>query len=770
MATEFPKLRQDLEYSQTEVDGQLVYNIKDPVTKSYFRVREPEYWLIQQLDGKTDFETVAERFRDKYNMNLGAEQVGQFAEALEKLYFLEGSRAEQATSRSSYIGGDGDSLFSRLLLIKIKAFNPERFLNWLVRLYRPFHTRFWFVLSALFILLGVAVLFANIETFSVNLFEVFNLGSVVTIVLGLFIIVSLHEFAHAVVCRYYGGQVQEIGFLLLFFQPCFYSDLSDAWLFPRKSQRLAVTFAGPYMQLLLLAAAVLLWRVTVPGEPFNELVRIIAIVCWVTILFNFLPLIKLDGYYLLSDLVDIANLRSKSFEYLGNLFKRRVLGWPIEPIEIPRRQRRILTWYAIIAGLYTIFLLGYLLTLAGRFLLAKAGVLGLLALVAALLVTLRTYLVRVAKGTVQHIKYMKSLLQKPVRLTVYVLIIVVVLILVLAVPFDHRVSGEVIVRPEARFSVLFNDFGLLESKLETGGSEPRNASTYLQMTSTDMARLEVLPVVRDGQTVTEGDTLAVVLSNQVSSEIRAAQSELRRLEQQLALLKSPPKREAVDRAQAEVNAAMARHDRLKREWERVQQMHAKELATQEELESAEAAYEVAIAELENRRSELDLLKAPPKPEEEAVLLAGIETQQAQLDFLTSQLDAQVILSPIAGVVSIQSGDGELLHVMNRNKVELKVPISDFDINLVEAGQPVKVKVRSFADRTFDGEVVHVPQGASGSATSSEFTVTVSVDNTEGVLLEGMTGYAKIHVGEASLARLLLRKLTSNLRVEFWSLW
>ncbi len=770
MASEFPKLRQDLEYHRGEVDGQVVYNIKDPITKSYFRVREPEYWLIRQLDGTTDFETIAAEFQKKYDVNLPAEQVAQFAQALEKLYFLEGSRAEQATSRSSYLGGDGDSLFSRLLLIKIKAFNPERLLDFLVKLYRPFHTRFWFVLSALFIAFGIGLLFANIETFSVNLFEVFNLGSVVTIVLGLFVIVSLHEFAHAVVCRYYGGQVQEIGFLLLFFQPCFYSDLSDAWLFPRKSQRLAVTFAGPYMQFLLLAIAVVLWRITVPGQPFNELVRIIAIVCWVTILFNFLPLIKLDGYYLLSDWLDIANLRSKSFDYLSNLFKRRVLGWPIEPMELPRRQRRILLAYAIVAGVYTVLLLGYLLVLASRFLLAKAGVLGLLVLLVALLLSMQSYLVAMAKGTVQHIRYMKALLNKPVRLTAYAVIVVILLIVLLAIPFDHRVSGEVVVRPVARFSLLFNDFGLLESKFELGGTEPRNTSTYLQMTSTDMARLEVVPMVRDGQTVAEGDTLAVVISNQVSSEIRAAQSELHRLEQQLALLKSPPKKEAVDRAQAEVNAAQARHDRLAREWERVRQMYDKELSTQEELESAKSDYEVAVAELENRLSELHLLNAPPKPEEEAVLRAGIETQQAQLDFLTSQLDAQVITSPITGVVSIQSGDGELLHVMNRQTVELKVPISDFDINFVEVGQPVTIKVRSFPGATFEGRVVHVPQGATGSSTSSDFIVTVAVDNADRLLREGMTGYAKIRVGEASLAGLLSRKVTSNLRVEFWSLW
>ena len=74
----FVKLRQDLVSAKAEIDGATVYNIKDPITGNYFRLREPEFWLINQLDGNSSCEDVARRFQQKFNMGIGAENVEQF--------------------------------------------------------------------------------------------------------------------------------------------------------------------------------------------------------------------------------------------------------------------------------------------------------------------------------------------------------------------------------------------------------------------------------------------------------------------------------------------------------------------------------------------------------------------------------------------------------------------------------------------------------------------------------------------------------------------
>ncbi len=766
----YAKLRGDLVSSRSVVNGQPVYTLKDPITERYYRLREPEFWLINRLDGKSSPEDIAEKFKKKFKLNIGAEDVRQFIETLEEFLFLENSRSEQSLSRASYRAAAKPSLASRIFFLKLKVFNPEKLIDWLVALYRPFHRRIWFIVQVLVIAIGLSLLWANVGQFRVDIGSFLNASSMAAIILSLFILISLHELAHGVMCRYYGGRVTDVGFLLMYFQPCFYCNVSDAWLFEKKSQRLAVTWAGPYFQLILLSMAVIVWRLTVPGTVVNLLARMIVIVSWLSYLFNFNPLIKLDGYYLLSDWLDIPNLRRKSFAYFGNAVKRRVLNWPIEPLSVTRREKRIFLIYAIFALLYTGFLIAYVLFLVGRFLAASLGGVGLLLLLAVLILIFRQAVTALACGTVQHLVYMKQILKRPLRLASYLIVFVLVLVVGLAVPFPHRVSGEVVVQPISSFTLLLNQFGLLESNLRHGGELPENKSSFLQMTANDMAVLGLVPLVHDGQYVSPGDTVAVLTSNQITREIVGGQAELDRLEEELKLLRAPPKREEIAEATAQVNAARANYDQLVRDSERIEKLVEKNLDTPEKLEAARAAVDIARAELANKTSSLELLESPPRPEEEAVLSHMIQKQKAYLDYLREQAKAQHIIAPIGGIVHARTTDDEILKISDNHVVELMVPVSDFDITLIDIGQQVKVKVRSYPERTFSGMVIRIPKAVEVYGEETSFPVSVVVDNSDGLLCAGMSGYAKIDVGESSLASLSARKLTSLLRVEFWSWW
>src|SRR5258707_5244839 len=154
-------------------------------------------------------------------------------------------------------------------------------------------------------------------------------------------VVTLHEFAHGLTCKHFGGHVREIGFILIFFQPAFYCNVSDAWLFPQKSHRLWVTFAGAYFEIFLWAIATFVWRVTDPNTVINYLALVVVATSAVKTFFNLNPLIKLDGYYLLSDFLEIPNLRQRAFGFLGGLFRRiwGTAGHNIQETTPPERRR-----------------------------------------------------------------------------------------------------------------------------------------------------------------------------------------------------------------------------------------------------------------------------------------------------------------------------------------------------------------------------------------------------------------------------------------------
>ena len=194
------------------------------------------------------------------------------------------------------------------------------------------------------------------------------------------------------------------------------------------------------------------------------------------------------------------------------------------------------------------------------------------------------------------------------------------------------------------------------------------------------------------------------------------------------------------------------------------------LVPSNQLEASQRNYDVAIATVANKRSRLQLLKSPPKKEEVTVIQAEIDKQKARLQFLDVQEKAQSIISPFSGEVVSSIADGRILTVMANDKIELLVPVSDFAIKLVEIGQNVRVKLRSFPDSLFAGSVVRVPTTAEESQSASHFQVSVLLDNPNNLLKRGMTGYAKIHIGEHPLIIQWLNKLSSIIRVEFWSWW
>ena len=137
--------------------------------------------------------------------------------------------------------------------------------------------------------------------------------------------------SHAYATKIYGGEVHDIGIALLYFTPAFYCDTTDSLLFESKWQALWVTTAGIYIEGLPLRGATALWVASYPDALLHELAYKTMLFTGVsTVFFNINPLIKIDGYYALSSLLEMPELREESFRYLGAVVQGRVLRLPVE--------------------------------------------------------------------------------------------------------------------------------------------------------------------------------------------------------------------------------------------------------------------------------------------------------------------------------------------------------------------------------------------------------------------------------------------------------
>jgi hypothetical protein len=145
--------------------------------------------------------------------------------------------------------------------------------------------------------------------------------------------------------------------MLLYLKWAFYCNVSDAWLFPEKSKRLWVSFAGAYFEVFLWALATLIWRLTEPGTVLHFQALVVMAASGIATLFNLNPLIKLDGYYMLSDYLEIPNLRQRAFNYLRDQIKK-FIGMVSQGIsqEATTKEKRIYVTYGVLAWTYSFLL------------------------------------------------------------------------------------------------------------------------------------------------------------------------------------------------------------------------------------------------------------------------------------------------------------------------------------------------------------------------------------------------------------------------------
>jgi putative peptide zinc metalloprotease protein len=140
------------------------------------------------------------------------------------------------------------------------------------------------------------------------------------------VIKVFHEFGHAFATKSYGGEVHDMGIMMLVIAPVPYVDASSASAFHEKWRRVIVGAAGMLVELFIASLALFLWVNAEPGIVRSMAYNTIFIASVSTVLFNGNPLLRYDGYYILADLLEIPNLRSRSASYLLYLCERYLFG------------------------------------------------------------------------------------------------------------------------------------------------------------------------------------------------------------------------------------------------------------------------------------------------------------------------------------------------------------------------------------------------------------------------------------------------------------
>jgi putative peptide zinc metalloprotease protein len=457
---EKPALKKSLVIRKQVQLGEVTYVVKVPETNAIYLFDEASWGLIELFDGTRTQTGILEEYRRRIgNPGIDTSLILDYDEMLRGMDALEQTAAEKNLQLLSkfrslrHHAADEKTEGFNVLYMLFKIFDPDRVLTRTVRyvrwLWRPTAVA---VASVCFLFtIGVFVTrFGTIWPETLELYAFFKkpFWDFVEFWVILTSIGCIHEFAHGYTTKMYGGEVHNMGIALLYFMPAFYCDTTDSVLFPSKWQQLWVTTAGIYVEAIICTIATAVWAMSYPDTLAHELAYKAMLFTGVsTVFFNINPLVKIDGYYALTSLLGISELREESFRYLGALVQRHVLRLNVEVPAVSRRKKRIFLVYGSLALVYLGFIMVFIAKLLNGFYSRVAPDFAIVLLMLTLYFFFRSRFRLVVR--VSRLFYLdkKELLMSP-RARAPLLIAAAALVALLAVPWSSRtIRMEAVLEP-----------------------------------------------------------------------------------------------------------------------------------------------------------------------------------------------------------------------------------------------------------------------------------------------------------------------------------
>ncbi|MBX7164787.1 MAG: biotin/lipoyl-binding protein [Pirellulales bacterium] len=498
------RVRPELSARRHKYQGRTYWVVKEPVGLNYFRFQEEEYAILRMLDGTVSLDDIKERFEAQFPPEkITVEEIQHFIGTLHRsglvIADVPGQGKQLLERRNERRRKELLQMVGNILSLRFKGIDPDRILNWLYPKVSWFFTTWCLalcVLAAASALLLVLVQFDEFQSRLPTFHQFFSAKNFLLLGGTLAITKILHEFGHALTCKHFGGECHEMGVMILVLTPCLYVNVSDSWMLPNKWHRAAIGAAGMYVELCIATICTYVWWFSEPGV-LNHLCLSTMFVCSVsTLIFNANPLLRYDGYYILSDILEIPNLRQKSSTILSRTLSEWCLGLepPDDPF-LPERNQWLFATYTVAAVIYRwvvvfsiLFFLNkvfepYRLKIIGQ-IIAMGSVWGLL-----------------GQPMVQLFKFMRvpgrTRQVKKLRLLATVGVVAAVIAAVCLIPLPYRVN--------CTFEV-----------------KARDASNVYVDTAGILSELNVQP----GDRVEEGQVLAVLRNPEIELEMNKLETQL----------------------------------------------------------------------------------------------------------------------------------------------------------------------------------------------------------------------------------------------------
>lgn len=362
--------RADLVVQRMEFQGVAHFLVKDAVGLTYHSLRADQYRVFGMLNGQRSLEEIRDTLVSEFpSLAPTLSDTQQLVVDLHQKGLAYGIRTGQAGPRIGQRRRKRRkqiwSALTNILSLRLPGWDPDRtlarMLPWTRWMFHPVTA----CLAGLFVLSSWLLLAVHFHQFQSRLpafNQFFGWPNLIFLWFTLAGAKVIHEFGHGLSCKAFGSECHEMGVMLLVGSPCLYCDVSDSWMLKNKWKRILIGGAGMIIEVVLSAIAVFAWWLTEPGLFHYLCLNLFFVTSVTTVIFNANPLMRLDGYYMLSDFLEIPNLRSKADKLLQDGLAKWALGAETraDPF-MPQTGKAWFALFAIASKVYGWFVLGGIL-------------------------------------------------------------------------------------------------------------------------------------------------------------------------------------------------------------------------------------------------------------------------------------------------------------------------------------------------------------------------------------------------------------------------
>jgi len=361
-----PRLRPHVQITRQHYRGRRWHVVHDPASNQFYRLSPVAHDFVCLLDGTREIEEAWKISLAKFGD--ASPTQNEIIELMGQLYNSNLIAIDTTPETEQLLQRGKDRTKKRIaqqaigiMYFRLRLFNPDRLLTWVEPFLRPVLNRWGFMAWCAFVIYAFLSMLPQWNQL-VRGFDQYVLQANPASygwILAVFVALKLcHELGHGVICKRFGGQVPEFGVMLLVLIPSPFVDASSCWAFPNKWQRIAVGAGGMLFELFLASVAAFVWLNAPEGSLTRQLAYHAMLTASVaTVLFNANPLMKFDGYYMLSDFLEAPNMMQRSQQMLTYLMQRYV--YRVKNARCPSTltgEKALLLTYGVLSMCYRVFL------------------------------------------------------------------------------------------------------------------------------------------------------------------------------------------------------------------------------------------------------------------------------------------------------------------------------------------------------------------------------------------------------------------------------